>query len=398
MRAVHVLGAGLSGLSAAIVLARAGRSVHVHDIRHDSGTRFAGDFQGIENWSPGGDFLTSMRRWGLDPGDFTSVPFHQADLVDPTGRIHHVASPTPAFRIVERGTAPHTIDQSLKRQAAAAGAALHYGTHRSPADCDLVATGPLGTTGIVYGELFETSAPNRATLQFNDRLAPGGYTYLLVIDGVGLIATALLRRQRDPDRFLDETIAWYEDHYPRIDRRPIRRFGGHAAFALADRYAVDGRAWIGEAAGLQDCLWGFGIRHAVTSGVLAARWLLGELDYEAEIRRTIVPQLEASVASRWLLERLGQRGMAAVTRLWLRQQRRSGDGLAFLAWLYRGSPALRLLNRVVGGFVLEPVRRDDGRTIRICNARPAVARDRWPRSVAGRRVADTAARRTASTA
>ena len=54
----HILGAGLSGLSAATILARAGCEVHVHEIRSDSGARFDGDFQGIENprgfhrWTP----------------------------------------------------------------------------------------------------------------------------------------------------------------------------------------------------------------------------------------------------------------------------------------------------------------------------------------------------------
>ena len=42
---VHVLGAGLSGLAAAIILARSGKDVHVHEIREDSGARFDGDFQ-----------------------------------------------------------------------------------------------------------------------------------------------------------------------------------------------------------------------------------------------------------------------------------------------------------------------------------------------------------------
>ena len=34
---VTIMGAGLSGLAAATLLARAGREVHVHDIRNDSG-------------------------------------------------------------------------------------------------------------------------------------------------------------------------------------------------------------------------------------------------------------------------------------------------------------------------------------------------------------------------
>ncbi|MBT4070453.1 MAG: NAD(P)-binding protein, partial [Euryarchaeota archaeon] len=54
---IHIMGAGLSGLASATLLARAGREVHVHDIRADSGSRFDGDFQAIENWSMKEDFF-----------------------------------------------------------------------------------------------------------------------------------------------------------------------------------------------------------------------------------------------------------------------------------------------------------------------------------------------------
>ena len=44
---MHILGAGLSGLSAATILAKAGIEVHVHEIRTDSGARFDGDFSEV---------------------------------------------------------------------------------------------------------------------------------------------------------------------------------------------------------------------------------------------------------------------------------------------------------------------------------------------------------------
>ena len=37
---IKIMGAGLSGLAAATILAKGGREVHVHDIRDDSGARF----------------------------------------------------------------------------------------------------------------------------------------------------------------------------------------------------------------------------------------------------------------------------------------------------------------------------------------------------------------------
>lgn len=47
-RPIRIAGAGPSGLAAAIVLARAGRDVEVHEAKRDVGTRFIGDLQIIE--------------------------------------------------------------------------------------------------------------------------------------------------------------------------------------------------------------------------------------------------------------------------------------------------------------------------------------------------------------
>ena len=57
---IHIMGAGLSGLAAAITLAKEGVEVHVHDVRKDSGERFDGDFQALENWSMDADFFDQL--------------------------------------------------------------------------------------------------------------------------------------------------------------------------------------------------------------------------------------------------------------------------------------------------------------------------------------------------
>ena len=80
---IDILGAGLSGLAAATILAKAGKEVHVHEIRKDSGARFDGDFQGIENWTSDIDFFEEMREWGLNPDEFKSNAFEIIDLIHP---------------------------------------------------------------------------------------------------------------------------------------------------------------------------------------------------------------------------------------------------------------------------------------------------------------------------
>ena len=77
------MGAGLSGLAAATTLAKAGIEVHVHDVREDSGQRFDGDFQALENWSMDADFFDQLTEWGYDSSEFKATEFKEVDLIHP---------------------------------------------------------------------------------------------------------------------------------------------------------------------------------------------------------------------------------------------------------------------------------------------------------------------------
>ncbi len=373
---VHILGAGLSGLAAATYLAKAGREVHVHEIRSDSGARFDGDFQGIENWTSDSDFFDEMLDWDFDPEQFKSDAFDVIDLVHPDDEITQPRTSGVAFRVVERGTAEHCIDQGFKRMALAAGAEIHYDTRREPGDCHIVAAGPKETSAVAYGEIFRTDHPNHVTFQLNDKLAPGAYSYLIIIDGIGLISTCLWRQQKKTSRYLNETIAWYEQHYD-LNRRPIKRVGGKGDFGLPTRYIHEGRYYVGEAGGLQDCMWGFGMRYAITSGVFAAKSILGECDYEVEVRGRLLPLVRTSAINRFLMNRVGDRGFKMVANHWMRDQEKKGDGLAFMQWLYTPGIVWSLLWPIVKLGMLRRKRLADGRTVYRMPFRKSLRRDSW---------------------
>ena len=384
---VHVLGAGLSGLAAAIILARSGKDVHVHEIREDSGARFEGDFQGIENWTSDSDFFDEMDEWGLDHNEFKSDSFDVIDLIHPDDEITNPRTDGVAFRVVERGTADHTIDQGFKRMALAAGVNIHYKTKKSAEQCDIVAAGPKESSAVAFGEIFETDHRNIVAFQLNDKLAPGAYSYMIIIDGVGLICTCLWRKQRGSGRFLNETISWYEQNYV-LNRRPIKRVGGKGDFGLPRKYVHEGRFYVGEAGGLQDFMWGFGMRYAITSGVLAAKALLGECDYEREVRKRLVPLVEASAINRFLMNRVGNRGFKMVANYWMRDQRRCGDGLRFMSWLYKPGIIRRGLWPVVRQGMLRKKKLKDGRDVRRMPFRPSKARDNWEPSERASEIAE----------
>jgi len=379
---VHIMGAGLSGLAAAIVLAKAGKEVHVHDIRADSGARFDGDFQALENWSMDADFFQQLEEWGLDASVFKATTFDTVDLIHPDDVITQARTDGVAYRIVERGTSDHTIDQGFKRQALEAGAQLHYKSRVKEEDCTIIACGPKGTSAVAYGEIFKTDHPNHIAFQLNDRLAPGSYSYLIIIDGVGLICTCLWRKQRKSERFLNETIAWYEAHYPKLNRQPIKRVGGKGDFTINRNYKQDGRYYVGESGGLQDFMWGFGMRMAVWSGVLAARDILGEGDYERDVRKQLMPYVRTSVANRWLMNRVGDRTFKRMCKAWMRDQEKRNDGLIWIGKLFRPTLFKSLLYRIVSPFMLVKDPKAHGRGVRRMPFRKALKRDVWEPSAA----------------
>ncbi len=374
---VHIMGAGLSGLAAATILAKAGREVHVHDIRADSGARFDGDFQALENWSMSVDFFDQLNEWGFDLSSFKATEFSSVDIIHPDDVISQAETPTVAYRIVERGTSSHTIDQGFKQQALDAGAQIHYKSRVKEEDCTIIACGPKGTSAVAYGEIFNTDHPNHIGFQLNDKLAPGSYSYLIIIDGVGLICTCLWRKQKKSDRFLNETIAWYDAHYPGLNRKPIKRVGGKGDFTINRHYKQNGRYYVGESGGLQDFMWGFGMRMAVWSGVLAARDILGEGDYEADVRRHLMPYVRTSVANRWLMNRVGDRTFKRMCNAWMKDQKKRGDGLVWIGKLFRPSLLKSLVYRCVSPFMLVKDPKAMGRGVRRMPFRAALKRDEW---------------------
>ena len=385
---IHIMGAGLSGLAAATTLAKAGIEVHVHDIREDSGKRFDGDFQALENWSMDADFFDQLRSWGYDPSEFRATEFSEVDLIHPDDEISKTHTPGIAYRIVERGTSDHTIDQGFKRMAIAAGANLHYKSRVKEKDCQIIACGPKGTSAVAYGEIFNTKHPDHIAFQMNDKLAPGSYSYLIIIEGVGLICTCLWRKQKGSDRFLNETIAWYQDKYPEIDMEPIKCVGGKGDFTINKNYFQDGRYYVGESGGLQDFMWGFGMRMAVWSGHLAAEDILGNCDYEKEVRKQLMPYVRTSVANRFLMNRVGDRTFKFMCKSWMKNQAKKGDGLVWIGNLFRPKWYKTMLYYIVSPFMLKRDPKAMGRGVRRLPFRKAKKRDFWEQSDSADAVAE----------
>jgi len=302
-KSIRIIGAGPSGLCAAINLARAGYDVTVFEGRGDVGARFHGDFQGIENWSTVTDFPTQLEEMSIRP-DFLCHPYT-------TGRFYMkgnyggaVQSDRPLFYLTLRGPQENSLDRSLRRQAEEAGVELHFNRRCTPQEGEIVATGPARPNVLASGVTFRTDLSDTIMATLNNEIAPWGYAYLLVRKGRGTLASVYYRDFPKGFDFLDRSIRHFQKKVP-FAMEEAHRFTGYGNFTPVTTAVHHGRLYVGEAAGFQDFLFGFGIRYALTSGYLAARSIIEDRDYDTLWQETIGKRLTTSLANRYLYQIFG---------------------------------------------------------------------------------------------
>ena len=303
---ITVSGAGPAGLAAAITAARAGRHVIVYERHRAVGHRFHGDFQGLENWTAEDDVLDELAGLGIEP-TFECTPFHEAILYDPDGREHICRDTKPLFYLVRRGPGEDTLDRSLQTQALSLGVELRLDTpgNRLPRG-GIVAQGP---RRVAVGCLFETDAADGAFCALSGQLSAQGYAYLLVHRGRGVIATCLFEDFHNERYYLERTREFFQNTLG-LSMRHVRRFGGVGNFSVPATALNGDMLYVGECAGFQDALAGFGMRYALISGCLAASALLAgnPQGYDALWRTRFGDELRASTVNRYLFAAFGDFG------------------------------------------------------------------------------------------
>jgi len=301
MRQVNVLGAGLSGLSAAINLAEAGFKVNVFDVRKDSGARFEGDLQGLENWTSEKDILEDLHEMNIKV-NFHCKPFKTVLSTDGK-KLYETKFKRPMFYLVKRGTMEDSIDQGLKRQAIDKGVELKYNA-RFEGKVDIIATGPkIGSRlfGIDRGIIFDTEMDDIAVSIVNDEAAYKGYSYLLVTNGYGCIATVLLDKFHLVNKCLEKTKEIITKLFD-LKIKNEKGVGGIGNFIYPSKLEENGSLLVGEAGGLQEALWGFGMRYAISSGYIAAKNINEDGSYAETIKERFSAQFRASIVNRFIWE------------------------------------------------------------------------------------------------
>jgi flavin-dependent dehydrogenase len=334
---VTIVGAGPAGLACAIVLAQAGRRVVVQEWHSRVGARFHGDLQGLENWSDEQDVIGELAEAGIEAG-FEHHAVSEGTIFDDHGNRHTVKSRRPLYYLVRRGGGAGCLEQALLLQAIAAGAVVTFGDRaRAVRDNTVLAIGPRLADAIAVGYVFETDMPDGCWLALDNRLAPLGYAYLLIWSGRGTVASCMFTGFKRQAECVRRTIDFFRERAS-LEMRNPKSFGGFANFRLPRTALQGGNVVIGEQAGFQDALAGFGMRYALRSGLLAARSILDATDYTILWRRQLLPLLRAGIVNRFVFNLVGEPGWRAAVRRLSR-----GDCGLMLRRLYQPSALSRLL-------------------------------------------------------
>lgn len=343
---IKIAGAGPSGLCAAIALAKAGKQVQVHERYDTVGKRFQGDLQGLENWSLKGNVLEQLQAFGLTT-TFNKTAFCEVSLTD--GKTFFTRkSSKPLFYLVKRGPFADSLDTNLCQQAKDVGVDFHYSSNLSLDAADIIATGPIRQSVIAIdkGVTFHTNLPNMAIGIFHNDLAYLGYSYLLVADGYGCLCSVVFKDFSKLNKCFERTVEVAKRLYP-INLDNAHSVGGIGSFRLSFPKIEGSALRVGEAAGLQDLLWGFGIRTALTSGYLAAQSIIEEKDYTQTLEKALSPYLKASMVNRYLWEKVSLPSRSLLPYLFYMPI----PTRANFRWLYNFTPFHRLLYPLAARYI-----------------------------------------------
>ena len=348
VRSIKIIGSGPSGLAAAINLAKAGYEVHVFEKNNDCGLRFHGDLEGLENWSKKEDVLEELGKMNISL-NFPYHPFLDVTVANGT-RSQEFHFKRPLFYAVKRGVEEGSLDQGFKQQAIDHGVTFHFKTALAEPEGDIIATGPSVKEifAVDKGIVFQTDYPDTAIGLINDAAAYKGYAYLIVTNGYGCMCTVLFDKFDQVGRCFEETSRVFHDMIG-LEVRDGKSVGGVGGFSLRNVFQSDGRLYVGEAAGIQDFLWGFGIRDAIASGYIAARSIIEGRSYEAMAKKYFSRKLRASLVNRYLWDKFIARGYFYI----LDRVKDVEYGLNFLSHMHK----FNLLQQVLYPFALSAMRK-----------------------------------------
>lgn len=299
---IRILGGGISGLTAAINLKRTGFDVEVHERKNYCGKQTK-DFQFLENWTSNKDALDTLKAMHIET-DFYVKPWHSQEFLSPALKRYTGTSMQPLMYLVKRGQREGSIDKSLEEQAKKSKIKILYNSNLQRKEADITATGHKRPTFVVAGILFGLKHPDKSIVLLDNNLSQRCYSYFIVNDNRGEIACGNPRGLGGYGERLALTVKRFEQILNVNIDCIEERFTSVLNFGFLNQARVRGQYFVGEAAGFQDHLAGFGMGYAFKSGYYAARSISESIEYDRLWQEDFLKPLKISSWNRWVYDRL----------------------------------------------------------------------------------------------
>jgi flavin-dependent dehydrogenase len=216
----------------------------------------------------------------------------------------------PIFYTWKRGHETEAVETALYAQAQALGAEFRFNTRHSTRNYDVIATGHLFVNGVGYQAYYKDLKTPLSDILFflNNDFAPQGYACIIPYNERE--ATVLLtifdekKHHLAPklfQRFLseNEVVAQITDGATAMRPRSSGVF-----FNVPQTAFINGKYFVGEAAGFVEAARGFGVKYAVISGALAAQAINEKTNYDALWKNAFESELVESFKRRLALQRM----------------------------------------------------------------------------------------------
>ncbi len=347
MKTIKILGGGISGLTAAINLRRHVFAVEVYERKNHCGKN-TNDFQFLENWTFSENVLEFLKSINIRTG-FYKKPIRRAELLSPNLARYCGKSREPMMYLVKRGKAKDSIDRSLEKQAKEEGVKIIYDSSLKESEADIIAKGFKEPSFMAAGVKFKLKHADKSIVLLDNNLSLNFYSYFIVNDNVGEIVCVNPAGTKDINGRLNATVRTFEKILGIKIKKVDERFGAPVNFGYLGSDRKGKQYFVGESAGFQDYLAGFGMVLAFKSGYLAAMSIIEGKDYDKLWKESFLRQLDISARNRAAFERLTNDDFDRMINLLNSKAAKmlaGSDAKAILRKIYN-SPMLSYLSRIV---------------------------------------------------
>lgn len=353
MKLIKILGGGISGLTSAINLKIHGFDVELHEKKSYCGKRY-NDLEYLENWTSSQDVLEFIQQINIK-NDFYCKPIHKIEILSPSLNKYVGNSEKPFMYLIKRGDETGSIDSALEQQAKNLGVKIFYHSKPKQEEVDIIAAGPRKIKLITMGIKFPCNHEDLASILLDNTFSKNFYSYFIVNDNIGEIVSCNYANTKNlRDRF-DSTILKFKTIYNIKINEIEERFSGGGFItrersSIPNKAKIDGKYYVGEIAGFQDHLAGFGMIYAFKSGYFAAKSIVEKLDYDKLWKKDFKKLIKISLKNRLFFEKLENENYEKLIKflksnnLITKVLKNNGDILPLLREIYTNSFPRKILD------------------------------------------------------